>query len=84
MRRAPTAPQTNWPTPEQLEQMGLVPCQADGPCTVWVDPANVPSHKCARHQQQTRQPERPLAEIRFAPLPDYQDRPRRHRERAAA
>ena len=42
-----------WPTPAQLQQMGLVRCKTDG-CTTFVDPANVPQRQCTRHQQADR------------------------------
>ena len=48
--RPPTR-RTYWPTVEQLAQMGLVPC-AEQPCTTWVDPANVPQHRCLAHRRE--------------------------------
>jgi hypothetical protein len=80
MNRAPVAPQIPWPTPEQLQKMGLVRCEQAG-CSVYVDPANLPARRCLKHGRPTRQTtERPLAELRFAPLPEFDDRPRRRRD----
>lgn len=56
-----------WPTSEQLEAMGLVRCEHEAGCSIYVDPANMPAKRCIRHgreqrrnrSQQRRQPRVP-------------------------
>lgn len=68
-----------FPTVVQLEKMGFVRC-ASQPCSCWINPTELKSGRCQRHQQEQRgrrREDRPLAELRFAPRAD------RRRERAA-
>lgn len=47
-----------WPTSEQLEQMGLTRCEHEDGCSIYVDPANMPSRRCITHTRAQRKAKR--------------------------
>lgn len=43
-----------WPTAGQLEAAGLVRCEHEDGCSIYVDPENMPSRRCIAHTREQR------------------------------